>query len=336
MLLQVRYTASDFVSKNIETLSNQLKDLGGTSSSRLLREIFNLGGSADDANAGPTNNATETPSNGSSRRSTIRGVSIGSQFRSSLQQLVSELEQTMPHYVRCIKPNLIKKPNALDSAEVLRQLRYSGMMEAIRIRHEGYALREDHEGFYARFCILLDSRDRGKGIVHLVQVLSQRLKLTDAEWQIGHSRIFLRYELSSKLEILVNLRIRAAARVLKRFGRNVAEQRAAKLLTAWAIYRIHRLRKYYAALAAAVIAASFRKVRDRKRYLAKQFVAVKMQSHQRRKAAVIVAENLRDPYRDLAFKELEVLLLEKQVALDRAVEAKNFVAAASIEADMYV
>ncbi len=67
-------------------------------------------------------------------RSAIRGVSVASQFRSSLQLLVSDLEKTAPHFIRCIKPNSKKEANSLDSGEVLRQLRYAGMMETIRIR----------------------------------------------------------------------------------------------------------------------------------------------------------------------------------------------------------
>ncbi len=42
----------------------------------------------------------------------------------------------------------------------------------------------------------------GKGIEHLVQVLSKRLSLSEAEWQIGLFKIFLILELASKLEVL--------------------------------------------------------------------------------------------------------------------------------------
>ena len=57
---------------------------------------------------------------------------------------------------------------------MLRQLRYAGMMEAIRIRREGYSHREAHESFYNRFSILLGSKELedGEGIAHLVTVLS--------------------------------------------------------------------------------------------------------------------------------------------------------------------
>ena len=81
------------------------------------------------------------------RRSATRGVGVGSQFKSSLQFLVNDLEGMQPHYIWCIKPNLMKMANYFSVGEVLMQLRYSGMMEAIRIRREGYTLRVDHLSF---------------------------------------------------------------------------------------------------------------------------------------------------------------------------------------------
>ena len=90
---EVRYTANGFVEKNVESLSNELKDLGSQSSSKLAREIFACSTGAD----------SSTPSTDPStpaRRSTIRGVSVASQFKTSLQTLVADLEQTQPHYIR--------------------------------------------------------------------------------------------------------------------------------------------------------------------------------------------------------------------------------------------
>ena len=109
-------------------------------------------------------------------------------------------------------------------------------METIRIRREGYALREDHASFYNRFHLLLNPEEaaKGEGISHLVQVLSKRLDITDADWQIGHTKIFLRRELSEKLERLAKLRVHAAARTVGRFGKFVAHRRLSALLVTWA------------------------------------------------------------------------------------------------------
>jgi myosin heavy subunit len=172
-MFQVRYTAEGFVEKNMETLSNEIRDLGEDSTDSLLQEVYTS------RNVGQMNQ---------SMRSSIRGVSVGSQFRTSLQSLVADLESTQPHYIRCIKPNLSKAPGAFAAGEVLKQLRYSGMMEAIRIRREGYAFREEHEKFFSQFSVLLNPEDMNEnesGIVQLVEALSRRLGVTGADWQIG-------------------------------------------------------------------------------------------------------------------------------------------------------
>jgi hypothetical protein len=49
-------------------------------------------------------------------------------------------------------------------------------------------------------------------IEKLVYFLSKGLHVTEADWQIGPSKIFLRRELSEKLERLARLRVHAAAR----------------------------------------------------------------------------------------------------------------------------
>ena len=109
------------------------------------------------------------------------------------------------------------------------------MMEAIRVRREGCALQETHESFYTQFNILLDAEDckEGEGISHLVFVLSKRLSVTDIDWQIGNSKIFLRRRLADKLERLALLRVHCAARNVGRFGRLVVERRASILLISW-------------------------------------------------------------------------------------------------------
>merc|ERR1712048_493756 len=100
---------------------------------------------------------------------------MGTQFKNSLQILFSNLENTSPHYVRCIKPNLNKLPCTFDAGEVLRQLRNTGMIETIRVRREGYAYQETHESFYHRFQMLkrLGDDTRLEGIRHLFESLSK-------------------------------------------------------------------------------------------------------------------------------------------------------------------
>ena len=311
----------------METLSNELKDLGGSSSIPLTHSIFTSG-----------SNEAEVPSSVAGRRSAIRGVSVGSQFRSSLQALVADLERTHPHYIRCIKPNLHKAKNSFDSGEVLRQLRYSGMMEAIRIRQEGYSLRELHSSFYKRFRVLLHPEDYkgGTGIEQMVKVLSKRLTVTDADWQIGHSKIFLRRELADKLERLVSVRVRSASRSLTRFGRSVAHQRASRLLVGWVRFRLVMIHKHRRVRASTKIGATFRSYTKRRDLRALVKAVTRLQSHQRRVVATRRVLKIRDPFGDMSFREVRALLKEEQTKLEAAVDSKDFQQAAKLEASLYV
>ena len=324
---EVLYTVNGFVEKNVETLSNELKDLGSTSSNTLIHGIFDATGTTP-----PAADPTSTPA----RRSAIRGVSVASQFRTSLQMLVMDLECTQPHYVRCIKPNVNKAYAQFESGEVLRQLRYSGMMETIRIRREGYALREEHESFHRRFHLLLSSEEakKGDGISHLVKILSKRLKLTDAEWQIGHTKIFLKRELAGKLETLAHLRVRAAARVVGKFGRKIARQRASKLLTAWGRLRLILIRKHREIAATKKISSAYRMHKIRKSYKTTLWCCIKLQCMGRRIVAREKVRVLRDPYFDMTFKELDVLHREKVARMESAVNSKDFKTAADIEQNL--
>lgn len=71
-------------------------------------------------------------------------VSVVSQFRRQLAELMSLLGQLEPHYVRCIKPNAASSPRLLDDAYTLHQLKCGGVMEAVRISVAGEARPPHH------------------------------------------------------------------------------------------------------------------------------------------------------------------------------------------------
>ena len=312
----------------METLSSELKSLLPASNKPANKIIFAYSSSSTNI---PNTNAPRRGSN-------IRGVSVASQFKMSLQQLMSDLEKTTPHYIRCVKPNLLKQSNSLDSGEVLRQLRYAGMMEAIRIRRQGYANREEHESFYKRFGILLTGKERASnlGIQYLVATLSKRLNLNESDWQIGHSKIFLRHELATKLEILEMLKVRMAGRVLSKFGRIVARNRAALLLTEWGRLRLHFIRKHHKNQACAKIIATYRMYKLEVAFAHSRRAAIRIQTFFRWILAVKKVKKLRDPYGEYTFKDMEKMVNSKKKVLEKAVEQKKFGFAAELEATMYV
>lgn len=64
---------------------------------------------------------------------------------------MSDISQTSPHYIRCIRPNSIAVPKEFVNHKVLLQLKCGGVMEAIRIKKQGFPARPTFEHFYSRF-----------------------------------------------------------------------------------------------------------------------------------------------------------------------------------------
>jgi len=56
-------------------------------------------------------------------------ATVGSQFKEALNQLAAKIWETTPYFVRCIKPNSIKRPKVFDNHEVSIQLNCGGVYE---------------------------------------------------------------------------------------------------------------------------------------------------------------------------------------------------------------
>jgi len=93
------------------------------------------------------------------------GQTVSSRFTGQLRELVSMLDATGLHFVRCIKPNAALAPNKLATDLVLQQLRCCGVLEVARVSRAGFPTRYRsgrHQGITAhvlaeqRVCRLVD------------------------------------------------------------------------------------------------------------------------------------------------------------------------------------
>ena len=55
-----------------------------------------------------------------------------------------------PHFIRCIKPNDTRRPGYVDRIKIAQQLRYTGVLETVRIRKQGYSHRLTFADFLRR------------------------------------------------------------------------------------------------------------------------------------------------------------------------------------------
>ncbi|KAL0785575.1 hypothetical protein Bca101_001821 [Brassica carinata] len=129
--------------------------------------------------------------------------SIGSQFKQQLQSLLETLNTTEPHYIRCVKPNNVLKPEIFENINVLHQLRCGGVLEAIRISCAGYPTRKPFSEFLTSF----DEVDACKKLLAKVELKG---------FQIGKTKVFLRAGQMAELDAHRSEALGHSARIIQR------------------------------------------------------------------------------------------------------------------------
>nr|GEV28813.1 myosin-15 isoform X1 [Tanacetum cinerariifolium]GEV32066.1 myosin-15 isoform X1 [Tanacetum cinerariifolium] len=126
-----------------------------------------------------------------SSRSSYKFSSVASRFKQQLQALMDTLSSTEPHYVRCVKPNSVNRPQTFENTSVLHQLRCGGVLEAVRISLAGYPTRRTYHEFVDRFGIIaMEFMDGSYNERAMTEKILQKLKLEN--YQLGKTKVFLR------------------------------------------------------------------------------------------------------------------------------------------------
>ena len=73
------------------------------------------------------------------------------QFKEQLNLLMEKIYTTKPHYIRCLKPNDENLSDRLNRPRLAEQLRYGGVLEAVRVARSGFPVRLSHSDFCSRY-----------------------------------------------------------------------------------------------------------------------------------------------------------------------------------------
>ncbi|XP_017591436.1 PREDICTED: unconventional myosin-VIIa isoform X1 [Corvus brachyrhynchos] len=202
----VYYETKGFLEKNRDTLHGDIIQLVHSSKNKFIKQIFQadvamfLCGYAS-STFGQSPSPTPTPKGAETRK---RSPTLSSQFKRSLELLMRTLSVCQPFFVRCIKPNEYKKPMLFDRELCVRQLRYSGMMETIRIRRAGYPIRYTFVEFVDRYRVLMPGVKpayKQGDLRGTCQRIAEAVLGKDDDWQIGKTKIFLKDHHDMLLEI---------------------------------------------------------------------------------------------------------------------------------------
>lgn len=138
----VEYTTDGWIEKNKDQLPAASSDLLKSSTFGLIGQIQRYVRVEDRGGRG-----------------TVATKSVSSQFSAQLRILRSRIDETVPHYIRCLKPNDELAPDYFEPKNIVEQLRCGGVLEAVRVSRAGYPTRYPHDVFLARYNILGDQRD---------------------------------------------------------------------------------------------------------------------------------------------------------------------------------
>ena len=299
----VHYCVDQFLEKNKDALHGDLEFMCESSESDFVSALFRKDSVApSQSKKGRPGRATPN-----ARRMTKMPATIAVKFKDQLDTLNKELLRTDPHYIRCVKPNASKAVHDYTSDMVLRQLIYSGVLETVRIRREGYPFRKPFDEFW-EMCLKegfdkLAESPPGTSSKECIRKMLTSVFLGNEDmkdvWQLGYSKVFLKD---------------AAYEFLQDFKR---EKLALQLQTWWRMAfpsrRYRRVKRVVLMLQKIV----------RRLIFANQFAAlsgqtIKIQSAWRRKQAQVKCNLIRAAYAEvLAIRAAEREELERWERLER-------------------
>ncbi|XP_040177151.1 unconventional myosin-IXb isoform X4 [Rana temporaria] len=170
--------------------------------------------------------------------------SISAQFQASLNKLLETLGKAEPFFIRCIRSNSEKMEMTFDEALVLQQLRYTGMLETVRIRRSGYSAKYPYQEFKDQFQVLLpkSSPDLKADITSLLN----RLYFDPHNYQLGKTKVFMKEPERQKLQDTLHQAVIKKITLLQSLFLMVVDRRnflrmksaAATIQAFWRSYRV--------------------------------------------------------------------------------------------------
>ncbi|KAG9350669.1 hypothetical protein JZ751_024558 [Albula glossodonta] len=221
--------------------------------------------------------------------------SISAQFQASLSKLMETLGRAEPFFIRCIRSNAEKMEMCFDEALVLQQLRYTGMLETVRIRRSGYGAKYAFQEFIEQFRVLLPKSTAPSQ--EDISALLQRLILDSTTYQIGKTKVFLKEPERQMLKDTLHKDVMRKIIFLQRWFRAKSERRlflrmreaAVIIQRAWRHFRDESRCR-----AAVMIQAAWRGSRQRAEYLRQRGSVKKIQALARGISARRRCQSLRE------------------------------------------
>ncbi|EAR84885.2 myosin head protein (macronuclear) [Tetrahymena thermophila SB210] len=181
----VSYKIEGFIAKNIDEVSQTLKDVISKSSNKYIPSIFG--------------NEEQTQQN--------RARFLGEKFSNQMVELMKELNSSDVHFVRCVKTNEVKKSDYFLEGYVLQQIEYLGVINSIEVRKSTYPQRRDYLTFFKEYRVCdeqLEKKaiDQIKNFKDECKALVSKMypNYSDSLILFGNNKIYMKQEFESAID----------------------------------------------------------------------------------------------------------------------------------------
>lgn len=167
----VCYQTKQFIDKNNDALHASLEGIIQESRNKLIQNLF---------------------STSMAQKGKLTFISVGSKFKSQLQELMEKLRSNGTNFIRCIKPNNKMVDLQFEGSLSLMQLTCSGMTSVLELMEHGFPSRTPFTDLHSMYKDYLPKELKQLPPKTFCEAMLHSLRLQDKDFKFGITRVFFR------------------------------------------------------------------------------------------------------------------------------------------------
>merc|ERR1712142_904580 len=188
------YNITGWLEKNKDPLNDTVVDQLKKGTNELLVLLF----ANHPGQSAPAEEKGKGGKGGKKKAGGFKTVSSG--YRDQLNNLLTTLNATDPHFIRCIVPNETKSPGVVYAALIMHQLTCNGVLEGIRICQLGLPNRMLYADFKQRYAILGAKFFATMDDKAAVAATFDDVGLDAEKYRVGKTKVFFRAGVLGEVE----------------------------------------------------------------------------------------------------------------------------------------
>merc|ERR1711887_524474 len=121
------------------------------------------------------------------------GKTVSAYFKGQLDDLMTTLYKTEPHFIRCVVPNTHKQPGGVEPGLIMHQYQCNGVLAGIAICRKGFPNKMLYPEFKSRYNILAAKAvAKAKNDKAAAGAVMDVIALDKEKFRLGHTKVFFR------------------------------------------------------------------------------------------------------------------------------------------------